>query len=89
MARGTDRSAAESIQSINVAVVVAVAVAAGVAGLASPAATHSMKKLRLWRKTALFLSLSVFLEQPSLFSHVHAHPELVQLQGQAKKFFQK
>ena len=59
--------AAKSIQSINVAAVVAVAAAAAVAGLASPAATHSMKKLRVWRKTALFLSLSVFLEQLSLF----------------------
>ena len=58
--------AAKSIQSINVAAVVAVAAAAAVAGLASPAATHYMKKLRVWRKTALFLSLfQFFLEQPS------------------------
>ncbi len=48
--------AAKSIQSINVAV----AAAAAFAGLASPAVTHSTKKLCVWRKTALFLSLSVF-----------------------------
>ena len=54
--------AAKSIQSINAAAAVAVAAAVVVArsGLASPAATHSMKKLRVWHKTALFLSLSVF-----------------------------
>ncbi len=51
---------AKSIQSINVAAVVAVA------GLASPAATNYMKKLRVWRKSALFFSLfQFFLEQPS------------------------
>ena len=36
--------AAKSIQSINVAAVVTVVAAAAVAGLASPAATHYMKK---------------------------------------------
>ncbi len=56
--------AAKSIQSINVAAVV---VAAAVAGLASSTATHSNKKLCVWRKTALFLTFSVLLEQPSFF----------------------
>ncbi len=52
---------AKSIQSINVAAVAAAAAAAAfVAGLASPAATHRMKKQRVWSKTALFLSFSVF-----------------------------
>ncbi len=60
--------AAKSIQSINVAAVVAVAAAAAVAGLASPAATHYMKKLCVWRKTALFFSFFNFFEQPYLFS---------------------
>ncbi len=60
--------AAKSIQSINVAAVIAVAAAVAVAGLASPAATHYMKKLCVWRKTALFLSLfQFFLKQPSFF----------------------
>ncbi len=81
--------AAKSIQSINVAAAVAVAAAAAVAGLASPAATHSMKKLCVWRKTALFLSLSVFYGATISFSHVHARPELVQRQGRAKNFFKK
>ena len=58
---------AKSIQSINVAAAVDVAAAAAVAGLASPAATYSMKKLHVWRKTALFFSLSVFLEQLFIF----------------------
>ena len=58
--------AAKSIQSINVAAAVAAVAAAAVAGLANPAATHSMKKLRVWHKTVLFLSLS-FLGQLSLF----------------------
>ncbi len=53
--------AAKSIQSINVAAVVAVA------GLASPAATHYMKKLRQWRKTALFLSLFQFFFGAAIF----------------------
>ncbi len=66
--------AARLIQLIN-------AVAAAVAGLSSPAATHSMKKLRVWVKTALFISLSVFLEQPSLFSHVHARLNLFSSKG--------
>ncbi len=57
--------AAKSIQSINVAVVVVVFVAAAaaavaVAGLASPAATHRIKKLRMWSITALFHSLFQF-----------------------------
>ncbi len=39
--------AAKSIQSINVAAVVTVVVAAAVADLASPAATHYMKKLHV------------------------------------------
>ncbi len=89
--RDKSGGAAKSIQSINVAAVVAVAAAA--AGLASPAATHYMKKLRVWRKTALLLSLFLFfLEQPSFFPHVHAHPELVQWQGWANEkifFFKK
>ena len=58
--------AAKSIQSINVAVVVVVVVvvaaaaAVAVAGLASPAATHRIKKLRMWSITALFHSLFQF-----------------------------
>ncbi len=59
--------AAKSIQSINVAAVVAVVVAAAVAGLASPAATHCMKKVRVWHKTVLFSLFFSFLEQPSFF----------------------
>ena len=50
--------AGKSIQSKNVAAVVAVA--AAVAGLPSPAATHHMKKMSGWRKKALFLSLFLF-----------------------------
>ncbi len=46
--------AAKSIQSINVAAVVAVAAAVVVAGLASPVATHHMKKLRVWRSFQFF-----------------------------------
>ena len=82
-------SGAATIQSKNVAAVAAVAAAAAVAGLASPAATHHMKKLRvLSKKTALFLSLFLFFfEQPSLFSHVHARPKLVQQQGWINDFF--
>ena len=49
-------SGAATIQSINVAAVVAAA-AAAVAGLASPAATHRMKKLRVLSKKQLFFSL--------------------------------
>ncbi len=52
--------AAKSIQLINVAAVVAVAAAVVAAGLASPAATHHMKKLRVWRKTVLFFSFFQF-----------------------------
>ncbi len=54
--------AAKSIQSINVA-----AVAAAAAGLASPAATHHMKKLHVWRKTALILFLLQFFWRTLLF----------------------
>ena len=43
-----------------------VAVAAG-GGLVSPAATHHMKKTRVWRKTALFLSLLQFFWRSHLF----------------------
>ncbi len=50
--------AGKSIQSKNVAAVVAGA--AAVAGLPSPAATHHMKKMSGWRKKALFLSLFLF-----------------------------
>ncbi len=60
--------AAKSIQSINVAAVVTVVAAAAVAGLASPAATHYMKKLHVWCKTALFLSLFQFFSSSHLFS---------------------
>ena len=75
---------AKSIQSINVAAVAAAAAAAFVAGLASPAATHRMKKQRVWSKTALFSLFFSFLEQPYLFSHVHARPELVRQQGETQ-----
>ena len=51
----------KSVQSINVAAVVAVAVAAAVAGLASPAVRCSQKS---WMKTGFF-------SQPALFSVMH------------------
>ncbi len=73
--------AAKSIQSIYVAAVVAVVVAAAVAGLASPAATHYMKKLRVWHKTALFQFFGAAIFSP----HVHARPEHVQRQGRANE----
>ncbi len=58
----------KSIQSINVAAVVAVAAAAAAGGLASPAATHHIKKLHVWHKTALFLSLFNFFGAAIFFS---------------------
>ena len=53
--------AAKLIQSINVVAAAVVVVAAAVAGLASPAATHHIKKLRVWSKTALFFLFFEFL----------------------------
>ncbi len=73
--------AAKSIQSINVAAVVAVVVAAAVAGLASSTATHYKKKLCVWRKAALFSHFFSFIGAAIFFPHVHARPELVQRQG--------
>ena len=63
----------------------AVAAAAAVAGLASPADTHRMNKLHERHKTALFSLFFSFFEQPFLFSHVHARPELVLQQGRANE----
>ena len=71
--------AAKSIQSINVAAVVAVA------GLASPAATNYMKKLRVWRKSALFSLFFSFFGAAIFPPHVHVRPELVQWQGRANE----
>ncbi len=59
---------AKSIQSKNVAVFVAVAAAAAFAGLASPAATHYLKKLRVAQNSSFSCSISVFFLQPPSFS---------------------
>ncbi len=79
---------AKSIQSINVAAVVAVAAAAAAAagGLASPAATHYMKKLRVWRKTALFLSLFQFFWSSHLFFPM-SMPALSSFSGEGGPIF--
>ncbi len=70
--------AAKSIQSIN----------AAAAGLASPDVTHKHEKTAcVAQNSTFYLSFYFFLEQPSLFSHVHARPELVQRQGRANKTF--
>ena len=79
--------AAKSIQSINVVAAAVVVVAAAVAGLASPAATHHIKNCVCGAKQLFFFSFLSFLGQPSLFSNVHACPELVRQQGRAKDFF--
>ncbi len=79
--------AAKSIQSINVAA--AAAVAAVVAGLASPSATLKYEKTACVAQNSSFSLSFSYLEQPSLFSHVHARPELVQGQGWANKTFLK